>query len=81
MEPYSILQASDITASPNNTSVRHICDQNQSNLPNVTSEWCEIAQFSVLQRGIKIQGFDQIQKIFRRNSHQSRKKNWGLGAL
>ena len=101
MEPSSILQASDITATPNNTYVRHICDQTQSNLPNVTSEWCEIqivgsrsdvtvvarplifetrsrakmasilVRFSVLQRGIKIQGFDQIQKCFRRNSHQS----------
>ena len=42
MEPYSILQASCITATPNNTSVRHICIQNRSNLPNVTSECCEI---------------------------------------
>ena len=44
MEPYSILQASDITATTNNTSVRHICDQNRSNLPNVASEWCEIVR-------------------------------------
>ena len=114
MEPYSILQASDITATPNNTSVRRICDQNRSNLPNVTNEWCEIVrntvlgsqsdvtvvakplifetwaraailvQFSVLQRSIKIQGFDQIQKFFSRNSHQSmtiflgRKNNLGV---
>ena len=32
---------------------------------------CYQVLFSVLQRGIKIQGFDQIQKLFRRNSHQS----------
>ena len=99
MELNSILQASDITATSNNcnTSVRHICDQNRSNLPNVTSEWCKIVRnrllgsrsdvtvlarpfifetrsrakmaailvrFSVLQRGIKIQGFDQIQNFF-----------------
>ena len=46
-----------------------------------------LARFSVLQRGIKIQGFDQIQNFFRRNSHQSMtiflggKKILGLGAL
>ena len=32
------LQDSDITATPNNTSMRHICDQNRPNLENVTSE-------------------------------------------
>ena len=32
-----------------------------------------LERFSVLQRGIKIQGFDQIQKFFRRNTHQSMK--------
>ena len=30
-----------------------------------------LVRFSVLQRGIKIQGFDQIQKFLRRNTHQS----------
>ena len=41
--------------------------------------------FSVLQRGIKIQGFDQIQKFFRRKTRQSmkiclgeKKKNLGV---
>ena len=30
-----------------------------------------LVPFSVLQRGMKIQGFDQIQQFFRRNTHQS----------
>jgi len=44
-------------------------------------------QFSVLQRGIKNRGFDQIKKFFRKNYHQSMKiflaktKIGGLGAL
>ena len=44
-------------------------------------------RFSVLQRGIKNRGFDQIKKNFRRRNHQgmkiffSRKKFLGLGAL
>ena len=43
-----------------------------------------LVRFAILQRGIKIQGFDQIQKLFRRNTHQSmkiflgEKKNYGL---
>ena len=46
-----------------------------------------LVRFSVLQRGIKIQGFDQIQNFFRRNSHQSmtmffrRKKKIGVRCL
>ena len=46
-----------------------------------------LVRFFVLQQGIKIQGFYQIQKFFRRNSHQSMtiflggKKILGLGAL
>ena len=103
MERYSILQASDVTTTSNNKSVRHIWDQYRSNLPNITSEWCEIARntdcwvlevtsqqspdpsslkrgrepkwrrFSLLQRGRKVQRFDQIQKLFRLNTHQSMK--------
>jgi len=32
-----------------------------------------LVRFSVLQRGMKIQGFDQIEQFFRRNTHQSMK--------
>ena len=44
-------------------------------------------RFSVIQRGIKNRGFDQIKNFFRRSNHQgikiffSEKKFWGLGAL
>ena len=32
-----------------------------------------LVRFSVLQRGMKFQGFDQIEQFFRRNTHQSMK--------
>ena len=32
-----------------------------------------LVRFSVLQRGMKIQGFDQIEQFFRRNTHQGMK--------
>ena len=42
-----------------------------------TQSWAKMAvilvHFSVLQRGIKIRGFDQIQQFFQRNTHQSMK--------
>ena len=44
-------------------------------------------RFSILQRGIKNRGFDQIQNFFRSSNQQSmkiffsEKKFWGLGAL
>ena len=44
MERYSFLQDSDVTTTSNYTSVRHICDQYRSNLPNVTRKLCEIVR-------------------------------------